>query len=79
MIDVIIPVYNTPLDDLKRCLNSVLNQTFNDFKVYIIDDGSNDETKQFLDDYVINKSDFAVKHIKNIFILNRIKMLTQTW
>ena len=45
MIDVIIPVYNTPIKDLERCLNSVANQTFNNYKVYIIDDGSNKETK----------------------------------
>ena len=38
MIDIIIPVYNTPLNDLERCLNSILSQTFNDYKVYIIDD-----------------------------------------
>ena len=33
MIDIIIPVYNTPLDDLERCLNSILNQSFKDYNV----------------------------------------------
>lgn len=28
MIDIIIPVYNTPQDDLKRCLDSILNQAY---------------------------------------------------
>lgn len=65
MIDIIIPVYNTPLNDLERCLNSVLNQTFNEYIVYIIDDGSNIETKKYLDNYVKDKNNFIVKHIKN--------------
>ena len=60
MIDIIIPVYNTPLNDLERCLNSILNQTFKNYKVFIIDDGSNNETKEFLDNYIKNKNDFIV-------------------
>ena len=65
MIDIIIPVYNTPTKDLKRCLDSVANQTFNNFKVYIIDDGSNDITRDYLDEYVKDKENFIVKHIVN--------------
>ncbi len=70
MIDLIIPVYNTPSSDLKRCFNSILNQTFSDYKVYIIDDGSNDLTKDFLDEYVKDKNHFIVKHIKNSGVSN---------
>ena len=65
MIDIIIPVYNTPKEDLKRCFESILRQTFKDYKVYIIDDGSNDETKSFLDDFVQDKHEFNVEHILN--------------
>ena len=70
MIDVIIPVYNTPLKDLERCLNSVLNQTFLDYKVYIIDDGSKEDIRLFLDDYVKEKENFYVKHIINKGVSN---------
>ena len=65
MIDIIIPVYNTPIDDLERCLNSILIQTYNNYLVYIIDDGSNIETKTFLDNYATGKNNFIVKHIEN--------------
>lgn len=65
MIDIIIPVYNTPIKDLEKCLNSVVNQTFNNYLVYIIDDGSNIETKNYLDNYVKDKNNFIVKHIEN--------------
>ena len=39
MISVIIPVYNTP-KELKKCLESLAKQTFRDFEVIAVDDGS---------------------------------------
>ena len=70
MIDIIMPVYNTPKIDLERCLNSIIKQTYTNYKVYIIDDGSNDITKNHLDDFVKNKDNFIVKHIKNNGVSN---------
>lgn len=70
MIDIIIPVYNTPKSDLERCLSSVLKQTYKNYKVYIIDDGSHDEVKNYLDDYVNDKDNFYVKHILNSGVSN---------
>lgn len=65
MIDIIMPVYNTPIDDLKRCLSSIERQTFKDYKVYIIDDGSLDAVRSFLDEYVRDKDEVIVKHVVN--------------
>lgn len=65
MIDIIIPVYNTPINDLERCFFSILNQTYTDYNVYIIDDGSSLSVKKYLDDYVKDKDNFFVKHILN--------------
>lgn len=65
MIDIIIPVYNTPIDDLKRCLSSIERQSFKNYKVYIIDDGSFDEVRNFLDEYVRDKDEVIVKHVVN--------------
>lgn len=65
MIDVIIPVYNTPLEDLKRCLDSIDSQTFKDYIVYIIDDGSDEVTHKWLDNYVTDKDNFKVRHVVN--------------
>ena len=70
MIDIIIPVYNTPILDLERCLNSIINQTYSDYKVYIIDDGSNGNIKNYLDDFVKDKDNFIVKHINNNGVSN---------
>ena len=65
MIDVIMPVYNTPINDLERVLDSLEKQTFKDYILYLIDDGSNEETKEYLDKYSINKENIIVKHIPN--------------
>lgn len=65
MIDIIVPVYNTPIEDLKRCFNSILKQTYKDYKVYIVDDGSKEEVKKFIDIYAKDKPNFKVKHIVN--------------
>lgn len=70
MVDLIIPIYNTPLKDLERCLNSVIDQTYKNYKVYLIDDGSNRNTREYLDNYIKNKNNFFVKHIKNNGVSN---------
>ncbi len=49
-IDVIIPTFNRA-KTLKRAIDSVLNQTYMDFHLYIIDDGSTDDTTELLLEY----------------------------
>lgn len=41
---IICPVYNINESYLKKCIDSVLNQNFNDFELIIIDDGSSRES-----------------------------------
>lgn len=55
MISIIIPIYNAR-NTMGRCLDSVLKQTFRDFEIILIDDGSNDGSAQLCDDYA-NKWD----------------------
>lgn len=49
-ISVIIPVYNVE-DYLEKCLDSVFSQTFDDFEVIIINDGSPDNSQAIIDRY----------------------------
>ncbi len=47
LISVIIPVYNRR-DVIGRAVESVLAQTCTDCEVLVVDDGSNDDTREFL-------------------------------
>jgi glycosyltransferase involved in cell wall biosynthesis len=47
---IIIPIYNAE-KYIERCLDSILRQTFKDFEVLCIDDGSNDASYQLLQEY----------------------------
>lgn len=58
LVSVIIPVWNTG-EDVVRMVESVLNQTFSDFELLLIDDGSTDNTLEIL--YRIRKGDSRVK------------------
>lgn len=48
--DVIIPTYNRA-SFLERAIESVLNQNYQFFKLYVIDDGSTDKTKELVEKY----------------------------
>ena len=50
-VSVIVPVYNTE-KYLKKCIDSLLNQNFEDYEIIVIDDGSTDNTKDVLHPYL---------------------------
>ena len=52
-VSIIIPVYNTE-KYLKRCLNSVINQTLKDIEILIVLDGSNDKSINICNEYKKN-------------------------
>ncbi|WP_025730537.1 glycosyltransferase [Atopobacter phocae] len=49
-VSVIIPVYNTG-KYLKRCIDSILNQTLDSLEIILINDGSTDNSKQIMEEY----------------------------
>lgn len=61
---IIIPIYNSD-KYLYRCLDSILNQTVDDFEVILINDGSTDNSPVICDEYVNKDSRFKVIHQKN--------------
>lgn len=63
-ISVIVPVYNTE-KYLHRCIDSILAQTFTDFELLLIDDGSKDNSGKICDEYAAKDSRVRVFHKAN--------------
>lgn len=49
-ISIIIPVYNSTLY-LKQCVESILAQTYHNFEILLVDDGSTDDSPMLCDEY----------------------------
>lgn len=63
-ISVIVPVYNTDRY-LRRCVESILSQTFTDFELLLIDDGSKDQSGAICDEYADGDARVRVFHKAN--------------
>ena len=63
-ISIIIPVYNSE-NYLRECLDSITKQTFTDFEVLLINDGSTDKSGIICDEYAAKDSRFKVFHKEN--------------
>lgn len=63
-ISVIVPVYRVE-QYLHRCLNSILTQTYKDFELILVDDGSPDNCGTICDNYAAIDSRIHVIHQKN--------------
>lgn len=64
-VSVIIPMYNAE-NTITECLNSVLSQTYKDFEVIIIDDGSTDRSYKIVKNYITNNNIQNLKLLKQI-------------
>ena len=64
MISVLVPVYNTN-QYLPRCIDSILGQSFTDFELLLIDDGSTDGSAKICDAYAEKDSRIRVLHKEN--------------
>ena len=63
-VSIIVPVYNVE-KHLTRCLDSLLNQTYSNFEILLINDGSTDSSGQICDDYQAKSDKIRVFHIEN--------------
>ena len=63
-VSIIIPVYNTE-QYLSRCIDSILGQSFTDFELLLIDDGSTDGSAKICDAYAEKDSRIRVLHKEN--------------
>ena len=65
IVSVIVPVYNVE-KYLKRCIDSILMQTYRNLEIILVDDGSTDNSGSICDQYGL--IDSRIKVIHKIFI-----------
>ena len=61
---VVVPVYNVE-KYLRECVDSVLAQSFGDFELILVDDGSKDASGNICDEYAVNDARVKVIHKEN--------------
>ena len=63
-ISIIVPVYNTELY-LRECIENILRQSFMNFEVLLVDDGSTDASGSICEDYAAKDTRIRVFHQTN--------------
>ena len=77
LISIIVPVYNAAAH-LRRCIESILKQTYHSFELLLIDDGSTDNSGEICDQYAktdsrvrsFHKTNGGVSSARNYGLLN---------
>lgn len=64
VLSIIVPVYNVE-KYIRNCINSILSQTFKDFELILVDDGSLDGSGKICDEYALTDVRVVVIHKKN--------------
>lgn len=64
LISIIVPIYNKE-KDLERCINSLLNQTYRNIEIILINDGSKDSSGKICDTYSKKNQNIISIHKKN--------------
>lgn len=63
-VSIIVPVYKVE-PYIRRCLDSILAQTFTDWECILVDDGSPDQSGAICDEYAVRDARFVVIHQEN--------------
>lgn len=63
-VSIIVPVYNVERY-IRKCIDSILTQTFHNFELLLINDGSNDESGVICEEYAVKDNRIKVFHKKN--------------
>lgn len=64
LISVVVPIYNVE-NYLKRCIDSIVNQTYENLEIILVDDGSTDGSSAICDAYAKKENRIKVVHQKN--------------
>ena len=63
-ISIIVPVYNVE-KYIRRCIDSLIAQTFKSIEIFLIDDGSTDNSGAICDEYALKDGRVKAIHKKN--------------
>ena len=64
LISIIVPVYNVE-NYLRKCVDSIINQSYKNLEIILVDDGSTDSSGKICDEYSLKDSRIKVIHKKN--------------
>ena len=64
LISIIVPIYKVE-PYLRQCINSIVNQTYTNMEIILVDDGSPDDCPQICDEYAAKDKRIVVIHKKN--------------
>lgn len=64
LLSIIVPIYNVA-PFLRNCIDSIISQSFSDFELILVDDGSTDESGQICDEYAKADKRITVIHKSN--------------
>ena len=76
IVSIIVPVYNAAKSlngdktVLHRCIESILNQEYQDYELIVVDDGSKDSSGKILDEYAAKDEHIKVIHKENSGVSN---------
>ena len=74
LVSIIMPAFNSQYT-IKESIDSVLNQTISNFKLYIVNDASTDETENIIKSYNDNRIVYIYSHVNEGVALSRNKAL----
>ena len=63
-ISVLVSIYNHDVKYVRKCLESLENQTFKDLEIILLDNGAIQEAKDLIEEFLPKDSRFKVIHIK---------------
>lgn len=64
-ISIIVPIYKVPEQYLRQCIDSLINQSYQNVEIILVDDGSPDDCGRICDEYSAKDSRIKVIHKQN--------------